>query len=73
MAVQNHSTVATSLQAAQAAFNDIADMLLGADALIAQHRDADGDLLAIARNLIRLVRDAASAAGNAVDQALITT
>lgn len=73
MATQNHSTVAASLQAAQNTFTDITDMLLAADALIAQHHDADGDLLAVARNLIRMVGNTAATAGNAADRTLITT
>lgn len=73
MADQNHSTIDASLQGAQDAFSDISDMLLGADTLIAQHQDADGELLAVARNLIRLVREAAATAGNAADRTLVTT
>lgn len=70
MAVQNHSTVPASLQAAQDAFNDIKDLLLGADALIAQHDDADNEILAVARNLIRQVRAVATSAGHAADLSL---
>ncbi len=67
MVAQNHSTVAASLQAAQDAFTDIADLLLGAEALISQHEDADGDLLAPACNILRQIRCAADAAGDAAD------
>lgn len=58
MADQNNSTVPVSLQATEDTFSDICDMLLGADALIAQHQDADSNLLSAARNLIRMARDA---------------
>lgn len=67
MAVQNHSTIAASLQAAQDAFTDIANLLLGAEALIAQHPDADSDLLASANSILRQIRSAADIAGNAAD------
>jgi len=73
MADQNHSTIAASLQAAQNTFTDITDMLLAADALIAQHHDADGDLLAAASNIIRHIRKTATVAGCAADSALISS
>lgn len=58
MADQNNSTVPVSLQSTEDTFSDISDMLLGADALIAQHQEADNNLLSAACNLIRMARDA---------------